>query len=222
MKKSNAFNEAEFFKVVGSNCRSVREMNGYTRHDVMQKVWAYNNKQQFNNRVSELENGSKKIDVATLYRFCVEMNCSADFILGLSNEVETDNLEAKMSGRLYQSLRSSVLEATDEICQSLSKSIRYLPPYQGELLKTSAQAVINQVERLSHDLAFRGQHADFIDSVMELKNHVIAFDRYTSRQIRQMEMSMMNLIDSEDGKHNGRMLNKSFVDVKSEKVAVDD
>lgn len=222
MKRSNVFDVVEFFKVIGSNCRVVREINGFTRNQVMDKVWAYNNKQRFTNRVCELENGTKKIDVVTLYRFCVEMNCSADFILGLSNEVEIDNLEAKMAGRLYQSLRSSVLEATDEICSNLSKSIRHLPPYQGELLKTSANSVVSLIEKLSHDLAFRGQHGELIDAVMELKNQVISFDRYTSRQIRQMEMSMLNLIDNEDDKAVGRMLNRSFVDVKSEKLEVND
>lgn len=222
MKKSNAFDEAEFFKVVGANCRAVREMNGYTRNDVMRRVWAYKNNQQFNNRVCELENGTKKIDVATLYRFCIEMNCSADFLLGMSNEVEVDNLEAKMSGRLYQSLRSSVLEATDEICSSLSKSIRHLPPYQGEMLKSSAQSVVNLIEKLNMDLAFRGQYGELIDAVMELKNHCIGFERYTSRQMRQMEMSMLALIDSDDSEASGRKLNKTFVEIKSEKIALND
>lgn len=223
MKRANAFDDAEFAKVVGANCRTVRELNGYTRNQVMVKIWAYKNNQRFSNRVSELENGTKKMDISTLYRFCVEMNCSADFLLGLSNEVEIDNLEAKTAGRLYQSLRSSVLEATDQICANLSKSIRYLPPYQGELLKTSANSVVNIIERLNHDLAFRGQYAELIDACMELKNQVISFDRYTARQIRQIEMSMMSLIDQDgDDQSNGRMLNKSFVDIKSEKMAFND
>ena len=69
-----------------------------------------------------------------------------------------------------------------------------------------------------HDLAFRGQYAELIDAVMELKTNVISFDRYTSRQLRQVELSMNMLLDGEDDELSSHKLNKTFVPTKSEKI----
>ena len=218
VKKSKAFDERELYKVVGHNCRVVRDINGLTRTDVMKRVWAYDNNQQFNNRICELENGVKKLDIPTLYKICTELDCSADFILGLSDEVERENLEGKIAGRIFQSIRGAVLEASEELCISVSKSIRHLPPYQGEMLRTNAQSVVSIIEQLMHDLAFRGQYAELIDAVMELKTNVISFDRYTSRQLRQVELSMNMLLDGEDDELSSHKLNKTFVPTKSEKI----
>lgn len=221
MRKSHSFNEVELFKVIGHNCKIVRETNGMTRSTVMEKIWNYENNQKFANRVSELESGTKKIDVATLYKFCTEMNCSADFLLGLSGEIEADNLEAKTAGRIFQSLRSAILDATGDLCANVSKSIRYLPPYQGELLKSGARNVVDIINELKHDLAFRGQYGELIDAVQELSNNVIAFERYTSRQLRQVELSMINLLENDDDETSGHQLNKTFVGTRSDNVGDD-
>ncbi|WP_151812562.1 helix-turn-helix domain-containing protein [Acinetobacter bereziniae] len=221
MRKNHSFNEVELFKVIGHNCKVVRETNGLTRQVVLEKVWNYSNNQKFANRVSELENGSKKIDIATLYKFCIEMGCSADFLLGLSAEIEVDNLEAKTAGRIFQSLRSAVLDATNDLCVNVSKAIRYLPPYQGELLKSSSRNVVDIINVLKNDLAFRGTYGELIDAVQELSNQVIAFERYTSRQLRQVELSMINLLEDDEDENTGHQLNRTFVGNRSENMGDD-
>lgn len=222
MKRSRSSEELELFRVIGHNCKTVRVTNGMTRASVMRTIWNYENNQKFNNRVSELESGTKKIDVHTLYRFCVEMNCSADYLLGLSTEMESDNLEAKTAGRIFQSIRSAVLDATDDICTSVSKTIRHLPPYQGELLKSSARNVIDIVLELKHDLAFRGQYGELIDAVQELNNNVMGFERYTSRQLRQVELSMIDILDDDDDGKGGRQLNREFIGTQADNLDDDD
>lgn len=187
--------DRKLYKAIGYNAKLAREIAGLDRKEAMRLIWAYRNDKMFANRVSELESGDKKIELKTVVKLCEVYGCSADFILGFSDEFERNNLAAKYSGMVFQSIRGSVLEATEQLCMNVSKSINHLPPFQGELLKNSSKQLSEVIKKHSHDLAFRGEYPDILDAARDLEQKVAMFEMFFAKQMRQMELSMMNLLD---------------------------
>lgn len=218
MSEENINFDRRLYKVVAHNAKLAREISGLTRKEVMKAVWGYRNEDMFANRVSELESGDKKIELKTLFKLCEIYGCSADFLLGFSEEFERNNLAAQHSGMVFQSIRSSVLEATEQICLNVSKSIAHLPPFQGELLKNSSKQLTELIEKHSHDLAFKGQYSDVVDAAKELKKNVVMFEMFFAKQMRHMELAMMSLLESDGDEMASMRMTQQLEFRKPEKV----
>lgn len=187
--------EKELFKIVASKAKWAREVNGMKRNELLTAVWGYRNNQKFANRVSELESGNKRIELITAYRVAKALGVSLDFLTGLSPDFELDSYEAKTAGRVFQSVRSVVLDSTDRICMQMSKAISSLPPIQGETLKSSARDLVDVISKYSHDMVWRSQHADLVEMADELNQKIMLFDKYFARQMRLIEMSAMDILE---------------------------
>lgn len=194
--------DRKLYQVIGHNLHLAREMAGMTRMEAMNQIWSYKNKTMSPNRISEMESGLKKIELRTVYKACVVYGCSPEFIFGFSDDFELHNLEAKMAGLVFRSVRESVLEATNAICDGMAKSLRHLPPYQGQLLRDSAQKCID----LSHSLPAHSKYTDFMDSLTDLQNKVYGFDRYFARQMRYIELVTESLLDNDEDDRSMRRL----------------
>lgn len=220
MTEENTSYEKRLYKVVAHNCKLAREIAGLTRIDAQNAIWQYKNDKMHPNRISELESGDKKIELKTIYRLCQVYGCSPEFIFGISDEFEINNLAAKQAGLVFQSVRASVLEATEQICVNMSKAITHLPPFQGEVLKASARHAVDVFRAHSHDLAFKAQYPDVLESMQALEKNVVMFERYFARQMRQIEMSMMSLLENdEDDLSSQKMTQHLAIDFKKpEKV----
>ncbi len=219
MTDENESFDKRLFKVVGYNCKIAREIRGFTRREAQQAIWQYQNPDMFPNRISELESGDKKIDLKTIFKAAEAYGCSVDFLLGFSDEYERNNLAAKHAGMVFQSVRSSVLEATEQICQNVSKSITHLPPFQGELIKSSARQAVDTFKKHSHDLVFKAQYPDLLEAMNELSKNVVMFELFFAKQMRQIELSMMSLLeDDNDDTAANHKLTRQLSMPKSEKV----
>ena len=219
MTDENESFDKRLAKVVGYNCKIAREIRGWTRKEAQQAIWQYQNPDMFPNRISELENGDKKIDLKTIFKLCEAYGCSSDFIFGFSDEYERNNLAAKHAGMVFQSVRSSVLEATEQICQNVSKSIMHLPPFQSELIKSSARQAVDTFKKHSHDLVFKAQYPDLLEAMNELSKNVVMFELFFAKQMRQIELSMMSLLeDDNDDTAANHKLTRQLSMPKSEKV----
>ena len=191
------FDEKRLYKVVGENSRRAREIAGLTRRDAYTRVWGNDIDEMPPNIISIHEDGNKKIDLATIYRMCIEYGCSADYLLGLSNEFERD-LAASYNGLVFNSVRGSVLEATARICDNLNDLLDRLPPFQGELLRSSAKNVVETMERLQKNDEFSTKYPDLTDAVYDLREKVQMFDLYFAKQMRIMELNMLDQIHHKD------------------------
>lgn len=219
MIEENPSFDKRLYKVVGHNCKLAREIRGWNRKEAQQHIWQYKNPEIFPNRISELEVGDKKIDLKTVFKLCESYGCSADFILGFSDEFERNDLAAKHAGMVFQSVRSSVLEATEQICMNVSKSITHLPPFQGEMLKASARQAVNVFKKHSHDLAFKAQYADIMEAMEEVEKNVVMFELFFAKQMRQIELSMMSMLEDErEGVITNHKLTRKPQTKKPEKV----
>lgn len=214
--KDSFFDEKRLYKVVGINAERARQIAGLSRKEAQQKIWRYKNPDMHPNRISELETGNKKIDLKTFYRISVEYGCSPDYLLGLSDEFER-NTAASYTGMVFNSVRGSVLEATDRICQQMSQVVRYLPPFQGELLRSSSRNMLDAIDRYSQDLAFRAGYPELIAQASELREAIQSFDMYLSKQMRIIELNMMDQIHHRDDEMSNRNMTE-YEDVpRSEK-----
>lgn len=191
--------EKRLLKVVATNARRARDINGYSRKHAQKLIFNYRNPDMHPNRISELESGNKRIDLKTLYKMCIGYSVSADFLLGLSDEFE-HNSAAAYNGMIIGSMRGAMTEATDRLCMKMSELMRFLPPFQGELLRAAAKDVIAIVDRMKADIVFRSQCADLIDAVEELRSKTNMFDHYVARQMRIVESTMLSQIESLDEK----------------------
>lgn len=216
-EESSAFDK-KLYKVVAHNCKLARGIAGLTLREAQKAIWNYNNDQMFPNRMSELESGNKKIELKTVYRLCEVYGCSPEFIFGFSDEFERGNLAAKHAGAVFQSVRSSVLEATEQLCMNVSKSITHLPPFQGEMLKNSARKVVDVFETHSHDLVFKSQYGDVLEVVADLKKNVVMFELFFAKQMRQMELSMMSMLEDGADETASMKLTQHIETRKPEKV----
>nr|WP_314367294.1 XRE family transcriptional regulator [uncultured Acinetobacter sp.] len=192
MTERNA-KDADLIRVVGENCRRAREWCGMNRTDAMQSIFNYRD-EKATNRICEIENGHKSVSVAVLYKMCLTYQCSADFLLGISNEIEP-NLAASQNGLIVESMRSTGLEIADRISETLTKQMSYLPKFQGELLASSAKHVYQKVTKYSHDLAFTGSYPDLIDAASQLNSHIKAFEITVAKYMRFIEMNAMQVLD---------------------------
>ena len=191
------FDEKRLYKVVGENSRRAREIAGFTRRDAQVRIWGNNANEIQPNHLAIHEDGNKKIDLATLYRLCIEYGCSADYLLGLSNEFERD-LAASYNGLVFNSVRGSVLEATTRICDNLKGLLDRLPPFQGELVRSSAKNTIDVINHLRGDASFTETYPTLLDAVDDLREKVQMFDLYFAKQMRIMELNMLDQIHHKD------------------------
>lgn len=192
MTERNA-KDTDLIRVVGENCRRAREWCAMNRTDAMQKIFNYKD-EKATNRICEIENGHKPVSVAVLYKMCLTYQCSADFLLGLSNEIEP-NLAASQNGLIVESMRSAGLEMADRISETLMRSMAYLPKFQGELLATSAKHVHQTMSKYSHDLAFVGSYPDLIDASNQMNGHIKNFEIMVAKYLRFIEMNAMQVLD---------------------------
>ncbi|MCO8088204.1 helix-turn-helix domain-containing protein [Acinetobacter indicus] len=204
-QKEPFFDEKRLNQVVGENCRRAREIAGLTRKEAQNRIFRYKNEDMSANRISEIETGGRKVDLKLLYRIATEYGCSVDYLLGLSNEFER-NLAASYTGMVFNSIRGTALEMTERICMQMSEAIRCLPQFQGELLRCSSKNVVDIVDRLSHDLAFRGNYPELMDAVLDLRSKVQGFDQYFAKQMRIIELNMLEQLHHRDDEMASRAM----------------
>jgi transcriptional regulator with XRE-family HTH domain len=221
--------EKQIRSVVGHNAKIAREIAGLTCKEAQKLIWGYKNEDMFANRISELESGRMKIELKIVHKLCEVYGCSADFIFGFSEEFEREDLVTKRTGLVFQSVQSAVLENTRVVCEQMSRALNNLPPMQGELLKGAARAVVDNVNDLRHDLAFRGQYPQLIDLTDEMSRRIVQFDTMLAKQMRYIEMSYMTMLEGSgepetgiDGKKfsTPRKLTKQVTQPKTLKVQV--
>ena len=218
MTEENTSFEKRLYKTVAHNCKLAREIANFSRIEAQNAIWQYENDKMFPNRISELESGNKKIELKIIFKMAEVYGCSVDFLLGFSDEFERNNLAAKQAGLVFQSVRSSVLEATEQLCMNVSKSITHLPPFQGELLKTSARNAVDVFSRHAHDLVFKAQYPDVLEAMKELQKNVVMFEKLFARQMRQIELSMMTLLENDEDVTSSMKMTQCVEMRKPEKV----
>lgn len=184
----------DLIRVVGENCRRAREWCGLNRTEAMQAIFNYKDKAA-TNRICEIENGHKPVSVAILYKMCLTYQCSADFLLGISNEIEP-NLAASQNGLIVESMRSAGIEIADRISTTLTRKMEYLPRFQGELLATSAKHVYQIISKYHFDMAFMGSYPDLVEAANELNENVKQFEILVAKYMRFVEMNAVQTIEN--------------------------
>ena len=189
------FDDVKFRRLIGQNAYKAREVAGLTPKEAQALIFNYSNKQMSANRISEIESGAKTIDAKILYKMALTYGCSVDYLMGLNSDIDS-NIAAIHNGIVHQSVRGTMLEVGDRITASMTQLMRYLPPFQGELVVASAKKLVDEVKKQKHDIAFRGSYMELIDKALQLEENVRRFDVYMARQMRLLELNMIEQIDA--------------------------
>ena len=186
--------KVHFNKVIGENCQRARDYAGMSRKTAMQRIFKYKDENQLN-RITELEHGAKSLTVPVLYELCITYGCSADFILGISNEIER-NYAATHNGLIVETLRSTALEMADTISSSMSELLKHMPKFEGELLLTASKNMLSEIDQNAHDLAFRGTYPGLIDASNELRAKIRLFEVVIAKMARAAELNMIQHLEN--------------------------
>ena len=189
------------WEVFGANALKARTIAGFSRQDAFRALYGYKNRNMTANRITEIEKGQKKLDIPMILKICELYGCSMDYLFGLSDEFEK-NLAAGYNGLIFQSIRGSVLEMTDQLCINMSHLMKHLPPFQGEVLRSSATNLLKSIEPLTRDLAFQGTYPDVIETYNECKESVRVFEILIAKQMRIMEQGMIDQIRFRDAEES--------------------
>lgn len=182
-----------YLKLIGNNCKIAREWSGINRDVVMKKVWNYAD-DLYNNRIVELENGVRVFSLSIMIKIASLYNCSLDFIAGLSNEVEL-NAASSSNGIILQSMRAAALDMADSLSKDLFSLMDYFPKHNGELLKLSAQRVVNAIMVHKADRTFASTYPAVLEIGYCLQNEVQAFESLIARFHRYAELNIYEKIE---------------------------
>lgn len=186
--------DVALIRIVGENARRAREWAGFSRLEVMQKVFNYQDGKS-TNRICEIENGYKAISIGTLHKLCLFYQCSADFLLGFSNEIEP-NLAASHNGLIVESMRAAGLEMADRISLSLTKSLKYLPRLEGLLLANSSKRTYQLISKYLDEPTFIRNYPDIVSAAKEMNENIMQFEITLAKYLRFIEMSAIQAIEA--------------------------
>lgn len=147
----------ELTKIIGINLRIARELNGFTRKQVMQQVFGGDGRNL--NRISEIEHGNLLPPLVTLHKLAQMYNVSLDFIFGRTNEPDVLAEDAYV-GRAVSTIRHLGIDMMDGITKVLIEQAKALP-------KADCVALMECSKNLIQD-AIRSQSRSF-DNDNQLK-----------------------------------------------------
>lgn len=183
-----------FIRVVGENARRAREWAGFSRLEVMQRVFNYQDSKS-TNRICEIENGYRAVSISTLYKLCLFYQCSADFLLGISNEIEP-NIAASHNCLIVESMRIAGLEMADKISLSLTKQSEYLPRFEGLLLANSSKQTYQLISKYLDEPTFIRNYPDIVSAAKEMNENIMQFEITLAKYLRYLEMSAIQAIEA--------------------------
>lgn len=185
--------------VVGKNLAAARKNAGMSQTDVMIALWGVDNNR---NRISEIENGKKNLDLYDLLIFQNLYGQSMDYILGLSTEPEVDMLAGTVNHVVTQS-RSLVEEMTAKFADVMVNHMKAICKNDHETLVSAAKALCDIVKTDA-----KADHAT--DDAVNAANYMMQVIRHIegkmAKQAMQVETQMMQIAEKLDQSDGHRML----------------
>jgi len=78
-----------FYAMVAKNIAAARRMTGLDQSEIGQAIYGRDAK----NRICEYETGSQRPSIETIFKLAKALGCSADYLLGLTNDPTPKHLE---------------------------------------------------------------------------------------------------------------------------------
>lgn len=167
-------------QILGNNLRIAREMNGFTRRQVMKEVFDGNGRNL--NRISEVEHGNLMPSVMHILRFAQMYNVSLDFLFGRTNEPDFLCEDAYV-GRAVSSIRHLGIDMMDGLTKILIEQAQSLPKSDSIALMEAARELIQGVLLAPKSILENQENLKRL--LNDLNNALVQAERnYAKKQVR--------------------------------------
>lgn len=187
-------NKDQIWKLIGINCKAARDVAGLSKDEAVKRIWGTGNYRHNYKFLVDMERGSKNFSLITLIKFATVYECSLDFLVGISDEIDK-NLVSSQNGLIVQSMRSAALELVDRVSEQLTKMLQHLPNCHGEMLNTISKKLVGSVQKVQHNYVFKEKHSAVLEAVIELNEQVRIFETTIARINRYVEINMIQQIE---------------------------
>jgi plasmid maintenance system antidote protein VapI len=146
------------------------------------------------NRICEYETGAQRPSVETIYRLAKVLGCSADYLLGLSAEYET-NLDTARYGAMYSMLQDTSKHINQTIATMMMVQLRKVPTSLTCTLMAQADDVDYYLGNIRQHTAFDKKvpgAANLISAVENLSRTADKMRKQLQEQMRSLERAVQD------------------------------
>jgi transcriptional regulator with XRE-family HTH domain len=206
-----------FYAMVAKNIAAARRMTGLDQSEIGQAIYGRDAK----NRICEYETGSQRPSIETLFKLAKALNCSADYLLGLSSELEV-SIDSSLYGRYY----AGIQKTADDIARHIAKMMA-LKHAQAVPLTTSLELMecANEVSHFLSNVRLKPQFEksingakNLIDAVEKMEKAAKQMERNYTAKIRSLERAIQDAHINDDAEQGHLMAWETIEPLKPVKV----
>ena len=201
--------------LIAKNLLAARMTAGLTQSDAMAELYQCE-KPYFKaaNRMSELEKGTRVLDVIGLVRLCKLYGVSADYILGFTDEPEL-NEASRLMGHIHTAMTEVAAASIEQYAQNLTAScgkyLSKLPSPKHLVVIDVAMNVLKLMKDGYNDLSGPLQKA-----TSDLDSAILDYERKQRVKNRNFELAVMD-IQSKDEHATKHVLQADVIKKKCSK-----
>lgn len=173
-----------FYETLAKNIAAARRMSGLDQSTIGSAIYG----REAKNRICEYETGSQRPSVETLFKLAKALGCSADYLLGLSSELEV-SLDSSRYGAMYATLQETSKEINRHISKMMVTQLRTVPTSLSCTLMSQAEEVAHYLDNIKQFTAFEKK----INGAANLIKAVEAMTETAEKMRRQVEAQMRSL-----------------------------
>lgn len=173
-----------FYETLARNIAAARRMSGLDQSAIGSAIYGRDAK----NRICEYETGSQRPSVETLFKLAKALGCSADYLLGLSSELEV-SLDSSRYGAMYATLQETSKEINRHISRMMVTQLRTVPTSLSCTLMAQADEVAHFMDNIKDFTPFEKK----INGAANLIKAVDALSATAEKMRKQIETQMKSL-----------------------------
>lgn len=205
-----------FYAMVAKNIAAARRMTGLDQSEIGQAIYGRDAK----NRICEYETGSQRPSIETIFKLAKALGCSADYLLGLSAELEV-SLDSSRYGAMYAALQETSQSVNRHIAKMMVTQLRTIPTSLSCTLMSQAEEVNHFLNKIRIKPQFEKNingAANLIKAVEELNKTAEKMRRQLERQMKSLERAVQDTHINDDAEQGHLMAWETIEPLKPVKV----
>lgn len=193
-----------FYKMVAENIAAARRVMGVEQSVIGSAIYG----REAKNRICELEKGTQQPSAKTLFKLAKALGCSADYLLGLSSELEV-SLDSSRYGAMYATLQETSKEINRHISKMMVAQLRTVPTSLSCTLMSQAEEVAHYMDNIKNFTAFEKKingAANLIKAVEAMTETAEKMRRQVQAQMRSLERAVQDAHINDDAEQGHLMV----------------
>lgn len=173
-----------FYETLAKNIAAARRITGLDQSTIGSAIYG----REAKNRICEYETGAQRPSVETLFKLAKALGCSADYLLGLSSELEV-SLDSSRYGAMYAVLQETSKNVNQHIAKMMVTQLRTVPTSLSCTLMSQADEVAHYLDNIKNFTQFEKK----ISGAANLIKAVEAMAETAEKMRKQFEAQMRSL-----------------------------